>query len=205
VAAAAISDQDLVFDLGAGTGVLTQVLAGIAARVVAIEVDPGLAAGLRRRTAALGNVEVVTDDVLLVPFPARPFKVVANPPFHVSSALLRRLAGAPGLARADLVLSWGQAIGLTQVHPASLPSVAMQPWFELVLLRRIPAAWFSPAPSVDAGVVSLRRRVTPMLPADEADGFRRFLGNGGVAGLDVWAWVDRYRRTQPRHARRSRG
>ena len=57
--------------------------------------DPRLAERARARLAGFGNVRVVTADALALPMPRRPFRVVANPPFGSTKAILRRLLGDP--------------------------------------------------------------------------------------------------------------
>ena len=71
--------DDLVVDVGAGTAVLTRALLDAGARVVAVERDAALAAGLRARFG--GDISVVEADVLDWPLPGGPFAVVANLPF----------------------------------------------------------------------------------------------------------------------------
>jgi 23S rRNA (adenine-N6)-dimethyltransferase len=75
---------------------------------------------------------------------------VANLPFHTTTAILRRLLDPRGhLARADLVLQRGAAIGWSQ-RPVRR--------FDLRLGRTIPSHRFVPPPSVDAAVLTIRRR-----------------------------------------------
>ena len=92
---AGVGAGDLVVEIGAGTGVLTEALARRAGRVVAVEYDPRLAERARARLAGFGNVRVVTADALALPMPRRPFRVVANLPFGSTAAILRRLLGDP--------------------------------------------------------------------------------------------------------------
>lgn len=156
---ARLEASDLVLEFGAGYGRLTDQLASRAGRVVAIELDGRLAARLKSRMAARSNVTVVHGDALSVPLPHSDFRVVSNPPFHLTSALLHRLLDdrTSRLARADLVLEWGAALALTGVFGAASKS---RPWkgrYEFLLVRRVPAAWFSPEPGCDAAIVSVRR------------------------------------------------
>lgn len=93
-----------MLDIGAGDGALTGPLLATGARVVAFELHPGRAAELQRRFTGQ-RLTVVRADVADLRLPRQPFKVVANPPFALTTAILRRLLH-PGsrLQRADLVL-----------------------------------------------------------------------------------------------------
>lgn len=173
---------DLVLDLGAGSGALTGPLAASGARVIAVESDPRLAAGLRRRFADCPAVRVVEGDLRTVALPRRPYAVVANPPFAGTSALLGRLLDDPGgaLVRADLLVELGAALGVT--GPPRGPREAW--WtarYEAVLVRRVPAASFRPVPRVRVGQLALVRRALP--------GGRR--GPAVLRGLVRAAWRDR--------------
>ena len=95
VEAAGIRRGDLVLDIGAGDGVLTQLALEHGARVVAIEAHPGRARDLRSRFAGRG-VKVVRADAADLRLPTRPFVVVANPPFGITTALLKRLLARNG-------------------------------------------------------------------------------------------------------------
>jgi 23S rRNA (adenine-N6)-dimethyltransferase len=150
----------LVFDLGAGYGALTAPLAGTGARVIAVELDPALAGRLRRRFAADPMVGVVEGDLRRIPLPRRPFHVVASPPFALTTWLCRRLLSdrAVRLAGADLVLGWGAAVWLADPRPLGRETAAWTARYEITLIRRVPAACFSPSPATDAAYVRIRPR-----------------------------------------------
>lgn len=192
--AAELTADDLVVEIGAGFGRLTEELATRAGRVVAIEADPKSAARLASRFRDRPRVTVVAGDALQVPLPRRAFKVVANPPFYLTGPLLRRLLDTPlpQLVRADLVLDWRAAVGLCAVSPPSRRSVPWQPWFEFVLVRRLAADRFVPEPSGDAALVSIRRRAQALLPEREAGAFRGFARAAPTA--DVWDLAERFHR-----------
>ena len=147
VASAGIRPGQLVLDLGAGHGAVTAALVDAGAHVVAVEIDPRAAGVLRRR---FDSVRVVEGDLLTVPLPRRPYRVVANLPFATTSAVLRRLLDPRGqLMGAELVLQKGAAIGWSQKRVRR---------FDLRLGPTIPAHRFRPMPSVDAAVLTIRRR-----------------------------------------------
>ena len=124
-----VGTGDLVFDLGAGYGALTGPLVRTGARVIAIELDPALVGRLERRFGAEPGVGVVAADLRWVPLPRRPFRVVANPPFALTTLLCRRLLGDPlvKLASADLVLELGAARRLAAARPAASGPTARLP------------------------------------------------------------------------------
>jgi 23S rRNA (adenine-N6)-dimethyltransferase len=130
--------DELVVEIGAGDGRLTAPLAERARRVVAIELDPRLAKGLRRR------FEVVEGDALSVTLPDEPFRVVGNVPFHLTTAILRRLLGdlRSPLRRADLIVQWGLACKRAVVVPTTQLGAEWGPWWELAVVRRIDASAF---------------------------------------------------------------
>jgi 23S rRNA (adenine-N6)-dimethyltransferase len=115
--------------------------------VVAVELNPRRAAVLRTR---FPGITVVQTDATSLPLPGRPFRVVANPPYGISSSLLRTLL-APGsrLLAADLVL-----------QRAVVRKYASGPArrFSLTVGLALPRRAFLPPPHVDSAVLVIRRR-----------------------------------------------
>jgi 23S rRNA (adenine-N6)-dimethyltransferase len=104
VANAGIRPGDLVLDIGAGTGAVTAALVAAGARVIAIELHHDRARILRA-TFSNAPVTVVRADAADLRLPRRPFRVVSNPPFAITTAVLRRLlAPRSRLLRADIVV-----------------------------------------------------------------------------------------------------
>jgi 23S rRNA (adenine-N6)-dimethyltransferase len=156
VAAAGVQPGDLVLDIGAGTGALTAPLVRAGARVIAFELHPGRAAALRARFCA-EPVKVVQADVADLRLPRRPFRVVANPPFAVTTAVLRRLlARGSMLQSADLVLPhyaaarWASGRGPDSNRWSRL--------FDVQMSRDIPHTAFRPSPPGATAVLRIRRR-----------------------------------------------
>jgi 23S rRNA (adenine-N6)-dimethyltransferase len=160
VRAAGAGQGRLVLDLGAGSGAITAALAAAGARVIAVEQDPRLAAGLRRRFDRDPGVRVVEADLRRVPLPRREFLVVASPPFSLTTALCRRLLGDPRvpLAGAELVLQWGAARWLASPRPRDAETAWWAARYQVRLAAAISAASFVPPPRVDAARLSVRPR-----------------------------------------------
>ena len=175
--------DELVLEIGAGTGRITAALARSAQRVVAVELDPGFVDGLRRRFRARPEVDIVEADILQLPLPSLPFRAFGNIPFASTTAILRHLLDDPtsSLHRADLIVQHEAARKRAAVWPSNLAALGWLPWWEFRLVRRLSASAFEPIPSVDAGVLSVTRRPGSLLrPEQRADyitllraGFRR--------------------------------
>lgn len=197
---AGIASDDLVFDLGAGSGRLTEALAASARRVVAVELDPLWASSLRGRWP---NVDVVEGDATRVPLPDEPFRVVANIPFDRTTEILRRLLDDPRtrLARADLVVEWGVALKRASPWPSTLNGVLWGAWYRFALARRLPAAAFDPPPRVDAGVLVVERRAVPLVDESAWRAYRAFVAAGFRRGLRPLAPPASLRRHGARAAR----
>jgi len=147
VAAAGVRPGELVPGIGAGEGALTAHLVRAGARVVAVEPHPRRAGVLRER---FPGITVVHADAASIRLPGRPFRVVANPPYRMSSSLLRRLlAPGSGLVAADLVLQ--RAVVRTYASGAGRR-------FSLTAGLTLPRRAFLPPPHVDSAVLVVRRR-----------------------------------------------
>jgi len=202
---AALGPDELVVDLGAGSGRLTAELARAARQVVAVELDPRLAARLRGRWQ---NVEVMEADARRVELPHEPFRAVANLPFHGTNEILRHLLDDPRvpLVRADLVVQWGVAVKRALPWPSTVNGVVWAAWYSTRVARRLPRSAFEPPPSVDAAVLVFERRAQPLVPPEQASRYRRFVAHGFRGGrrvvraeprqLDPHEWATRYLATR---------
>jgi len=155
VADAAVRPGDLVLDIGAGQGALTAELVERGARVIAVELHPARVRRLRGRFAGL-PVTVVHADAVSMRLPRRPFRVVASPPYAISSPLLRLLlAPSSRLTAADLVLQRAVVRRYASGRAAG-PGRFGRRW-RLSAGRSLPRRAFRPPPQVDSAVLVVRR------------------------------------------------
>ncbi|MHB8340396.1 MAG: 16S rRNA (adenine(1518)-N(6)/adenine(1519)-N(6))-dimethyltransferase RsmA [Mycobacteriales bacterium] len=175
VTAAGVSPGERILEVGPGLGSLTLGLLGAGASVVAVEVDPILAAALP--ATVFGRVpgaelDVVTADATrLGALPGRPpVALVANLPYSVAvPVLLHLLATLPSLGR-GLVMVQLEVADRLAAGPGSrtygVPSVKAAWWAELRPAGRVSRSVFWPVPNVDSALVRFTRRPPPV--ADRA-------------------------------------
>jgi 16S rRNA (adenine1518-N6/adenine1519-N6)-dimethyltransferase len=168
---AQVGPEETVLEVGPGFGSLTLPLLDAAGRVIAIEVDPVLAAQLpltvaARAPALAARLEVVTADAARVgELPGEPTALVANLPYNVAvPVVLHLLATVPSLQRA-LVMVQAEVADRMCAPPGSrtygVPSAKLA-WFGRA--RRagsVPRSVFWPVPRVDSGLVALAREPRP--------------------------------------------
>ncbi len=160
LAAANLVPDDVVLEIGPGLGGLTRHLAATAARVVAVELDQRLIPVLEHTLATCLNVELVHGDILqLDPGSLLPptYKVVANIPYYITSALLRHLLEAE--ARPSLMVLTVQEQVARRIVAApgdmSLLAVSVQFYGRPRIVTRLKAGAFYPRPKVNSAVVQI--------------------------------------------------
>jgi 23S rRNA (adenine-N6)-dimethyltransferase len=180
IRSAEIAPDDLVVEFGAGTGNLTEPLSATGARILAIERHPDLVSRLERRFSMRGNVRVVAGDARTVPLPSRPYAVVANIPYSISTSLLRSLLSPheTHLQKADILVEWGFAKRITASQPRDFEPAWWQLRFDLSIAARVRPGSFSPPPSVSSAHLRIRRRndVSPGVTRRQAQQLRRRYG-----------------------------
>ncbi|MGQ4618706.1 23S ribosomal RNA methyltransferase Erm [Nocardia sp. R7R-8] len=185
VRASGVTADDLVLEAGPGDGMLTRQLLNAGSRVHAYEKDRRYAALLRGRYADDPRIRVYHRDFRTVRAPREPFAVVANVPFAITTDIVRWCLAADGLTSATLLTQlefarkhsgdYGRWIKLTVTH---WPTTAIE------LGARVGRHNFHPVPRVDAAILRLRTRPTPLLPCEQFSAYRGLvqLGFSGVGG-----------------------
>lgn len=184
-----------IIELGAGDGAITTQLVQRGHDVTAVELDPRWAGLLRQRFTysrplrsadSNGTVRVVQTDMLRYRFPREPYQVISNVPYSITTPLLRRLFDEHVWSTAVLMVQWEVARKRTSSSSGTLLTASWAPWYDVDLIRRVPAQAFRPIPRVDSGVVRVRRRTEPLLAQAERRRYQQFVEavfTGKGAGL----------------------
>jgi 16S rRNA (adenine1518-N6/adenine1519-N6)-dimethyltransferase len=174
VAAAALVPGDRVVEIGPGLGVLTRRLLAAGASVLAVEVDPRLAAYLRRELDGVPGFELIEADALTLHprevLPPGPFKLVANIPYHITSPLLHAFLEGERPPELTVLLVQREVAERVSAPPGQMSylSVFVQNISDASIVAIVPAGAFEPAPEVDSAILLLRRRATPEVPPGPA-------------------------------------
>lgn len=198
VETAALPANATVVEIGPGLGILTTQLAAVASRVVAIEKDATLAEHLR--STMPDNVTVIKSDALEFDFSVYSGSgshVVANLPYNVGNAILRRLLETvPPFDSLTVMVQREVAERIVAQPPEmSLLAVAVQFFGEPRVAMRVGKGAFLPPPNVESAVVYITTRQPPLPPSGWPPFFdivragfstrRKQLANTLSAGLEL--------------------
>jgi 16S rRNA (adenine1518-N6/adenine1519-N6)-dimethyltransferase len=197
------TERDVVVEIGPGDGALTTLLAGRAGRLIALEVDPALAAALRARLPA---AEVLDADArswnyaeLGAPAGGRVL-IVGNLPYSVGKPILAALIAARTAIDEMTLMLQREVAERVAAAPGSKTygslSVFSQLHCDVRVALRVPPGAFRPPPKVDSAVLHLRVLREPRVPLRDSRRFeavvraafaqrRKMLGNALGAGLGL--------------------
>ena len=175
VKTAEVGPDDVVLEIGPGAGALTARLAARAAAVVAVEIDPLLAALTAETVAGMPNVRVLNTDALasksklnpdvldnvragLAVAPGRRLKLVANLPYNIATPIVTNLLVHPELCPSRLVITIQLELAERmraepQQEAYGALSILVQALADCEVVRTLPPTVFWPRPKVDSAIV----------------------------------------------------
>lgn len=193
-----LTASDVVIEIGPGLGVLSRELAGRAGWLVTIELDSRLVAILKKNLAHFLNVTVINDDVLKIdpvallqreqtglPTVASVplhYKVVANLPYYITSAVLRHFLEASLKPWVMVVMVQKEVAQAIVAGPGqmSLLSISVQFYAKVEVIEYVPACCFYPTPKVDSAILKVVAYPGPAVVVDR-DSFFRLVRAGFTA------------------------
>ncbi len=173
IAAAEITKEDFVVEIGPGIGTMTQYLAYAAREVCAVEIDRSLIPILQDTLGAYDNVTVINEDILKVDLAAlareknqgRPIKVVANLPYYITTPIIMGLFEKHVPVSSITVMVQKEVAMRMQTGPGSKDygalSLAVQYYAQPYLVANVPPNCFMPRPKVGSAVIRLTLHQDP--------------------------------------------
>ncbi len=179
IAAAEISAEDCVLEIGPGIGTMTQYLAESAGEVVAVEIDDNLIPILEDTLSGYSNVTIIRDDILKVDINriveekngGRPVKVVANLPYYITTPIIMGLFENHIPLKSITVMVQKEVAERMQVGPGTKDygalSLAVQYYAKPEVVANVPPNCFIPRPNVGSAVIRLTKYEKPPVQVED--------------------------------------
>jgi 16S rRNA A1518/A1519 N6-dimethyltransferase RsmA/KsgA/DIM1 with predicted DNA glycosylase/AP lyase activity len=168
----------MVYDIGAGSGIISSVLTEHCRDVVAIEFEPRTAEKLRANMAKYPNVSVVEGDFLQLDLPTHPYKIFANIPFHLSSPIVRKITESANPPQAIYLIVQKQfadkLVPDSRRFTGQIGSM-IGPTFAARVRHKLQRTDYLPRPNVDTVLLELLPRRVPLLSTAEMPRYRSFV------------------------------
>lgn len=173
-----IRKNDVVYDLGAGSGVITSVLARRCKKVIAVEIEPQALTRLKQNVDNFENVEITTQDILAITPPETSYKIFANIPFSLSAPIVRKFTEANNPPKSMYLITqkqFARKLVPGNDHFTSQLSAVVAPWFTARIRKPLQKTDFTPPPAVDTVLLEIKLREEPLLDTSEAAAYRTFI------------------------------
>lgn len=179
VAAAGVTKDDMVLEIGPGIGTMTQYLAEAAREVIAVEIDKNLIPILQDTLSEYDNIVILNEDILKVDIAkladehngGRPIKVVANLPYYITTPIIMGLFESKVPLDNITIMVQKEVADRMQVGPGTKDygalSLAVQYYAKPEIVANVPPNCFMPRPNVGSAVIRLTRYPKP--PVDVID------------------------------------
>lgn len=183
VAAAQLTDEDEVLEVGPGKGALTRILVHRAQRLVAVELDPELSDALAGRYAGFDNFTVVNRDALdfdTAEFFVDGYKIVANLPYYAATPIIRKFLASKPRPKSMVVMVQKEVAANIAASPGdmTLLSVMAQIYGAPKILFSVPPRSFRPMPKVTSAVLRIDLYDRPAVNIGSPDSFIEFATAG---------------------------
>lgn len=172
-----IRKNDTVYDLGAGSGVITSVLTHRAKQVYAVEIEPDALRKLQQNVAELDNVTVINKSFLNL-YPEAPYKIFANIPFNLSSKTVQHFVfetHRPTSMYLIVQKQFARKLVPGDDHFTSQLSAEIAPFMSVRIRKPLRRTDFTPPPAVDTVLLELKQREKPLIDQRNVTEYRLFI------------------------------
>jgi 16S rRNA (adenine1518-N6/adenine1519-N6)-dimethyltransferase len=177
-----IQEDDTVVEIGAGVGIMTELIAKKVRKVIALDIDPRMVDILRERLAGHHQVDVIKGDVLKYDFSSvghellsRKIKVIGNIPYNISSQILFHLLAYRQHISSMILMFQKELADRLIASPGTkeygIPTVLVSMYTECFREMVIPRSCFYPEPKVTSTVMKIIIREKPLMDLNDHDFF----------------------------------
>ena len=162
-AIANVTEDDIVVEIGAGIGVLTEYLAQHAAKLIAVELDDQLVKVLEDRLLKYNNIQIYHGNILRFDFGAiartgrQKIKIIGNIPYNISSSVIFYLLSFRKIIDSFVLMMQKEVVQRLVAIPGGkeygVPSVIMQMFASVEKILDVPASYFYPRPKVESSII----------------------------------------------------
>lgn len=157
-----IDDNDIVYEIGAGKGIITKELCKVCSQVIAIEYDRELHQGLIQKLNHYENIELIFGDFLNINLPTKgKFKIFSNIPFNITAKILSKITSLDSSPEESYLIIQEEAAKRYSGLPynkESLNSLMIKPFFELSIINKLKNTDFTPIPNVNIVFLRIKKR-----------------------------------------------
>lgn len=168
-----LGKDDVVHEIGAGQGIITEELLKKCGKVIAFELDRNLSTKLAVRFRNQTSFELKSTDFLNYPIPDYPYKVFSNIPFNITSALIKKLTQSDNPPNDTYLIVQEEAakkfVGKPYDNKNSQISILLKPSFKMEVIYKFQRNDFHPKPNINTVLLRIKRLETPLIdPKDKA-------------------------------------
>lgn len=175
--------DDIVLEIGAGKGIITEALAKSVRSVVGIEADEKLYADLQEKLKPFSNISIQNVDFLEYDLPKGQYKVFSNIPFNITANIIKKIVEAKNAPNDSYLIVQEEAAKKYAGKPyakETLFSVLHKPWFNFSIVHKFQRADFTPMPQVNSVLLRIEKLKSPLIKLEVAALYKDFVAFGFI-------------------------
>jgi len=174
-----ISNNDTVYEIGVGEGIITEELLKISKQVIAFEIDPTLFTKLEKKFQNITNLELIKGNFLDYNLPATPYKVFSNIPFNITSQIIRKLTETTTPPEQAYLIVQKESAEKFAGKPYALINtqinILLKPWFNFEIIHEFKKDDFFPKPQVDSILLKIKKLRIPLIKNENKNLYEDFV------------------------------
>jgi 23S rRNA (adenine-N6)-dimethyltransferase len=179
---ASLKKGEIVYEIGPGKGILTDILSKIGVKVIAVEKDKKLYLKLKEKFSKVPNVFIKFGDFLKEKLPEnKKYKVFSNIPFSITIQIIHKLTDTKNPPEETYLIIQKEAAEKFTGKPYGKErqySLFLKPWFELEIICSVKRENFYPVPKVDSVLFKIKKRPNPLIDEKNTQLYKDFIVYG---------------------------